>query len=316
MPAHPLERYRAWLEDSLSPRVRAWCPDAAGRRCEEASAQYLQRTLDEEYARRYARACPVVGVDHRQYQLRELTLTSGARLLVGIHFRGQATSYPFVGVFAQSRWLTSEEMAAAHTALMREFRVFSPRASRWWAPTEEHVPQLATAQADLLLVMGSLAEIRGQPAGALPREWRLRQVSSVNEVSTAFVDLYQRFHEARPELAEAVPASPLDALEDCAKDEGLYVCSAGAEIVGIVAAKPVAQYSVDAWLMWDIVLARRYCSQGLAPLLQRAVLDRLDGARAALVVGTIDARNLPSLRTALRVGRHVVGTWTFLTRAG
>ncbi|MEY2930889.1 MAG: hypothetical protein RL033_1638 [Pseudomonadota bacterium] len=315
MPAHTLERYRVWLEDSVSPIVRAWCPDARRRRYEEASAQYLRRTIDEESSRRYARACPVVGVeDHRLYQLRELTMTTGARLLVGIHFRGQATSYPFVGVFAQSRWLTSEEMAAAHAALMREFRVFSPRASWWWASTEEQVPKLATACGDLLLVMGSLAEILSQTPAALPPEWSLRRVSSVSEVGTAFVDLYQSFHAARPELAEAVPTSPLDALEECAMAEGLYACFVGSEIVGVVAAKPVAQYAVDAWLMWDIVLARQYCGKGLAPLLQRAVLDRLDSDRAPLVAGTIHAKNLPSLRTALRVGRHIVGTWTFITQ--
>ncbi|MEY4547110.1 MAG: hypothetical protein RL685_3305, partial [Pseudomonadota bacterium] len=225
-----------------------------------------------------------------------------------------STSYTFVGVFAQSRWLTSEEMAAAHQALMREFRVFAPRASWWWASTEEYVPKLSAACGDLLLVMGSLAEIRGQPAVALPQEWSLRRMSSASEVGAAFVDLYQSFYAARPELAEAVPTSPLEALEECALAEGLYACFVGSEIVGVVAAKPVAQYAVDAWLMWDIVLARKYCGKGLAPLLQRAVLDRLDSARAPLVAGTIHARNLPSLRTALRVGRHVVGSWTFITQ--
>jgi RimJ/RimL family protein N-acetyltransferase len=74
----------------------------------------------------------------------------------------------------------------------------------------------------------------------------------------------------------------------------------------------VAEYSVDAWLMWDIVLARQFCGQGLAPVLQRAMLERLDAARAPLVAGTIHASNQPSLRTALRVGRRVVGSWTFI----
>jgi RimJ/RimL family protein N-acetyltransferase len=197
---------------------------------------------------------------------------------------------------------------------MREFRVFSPRASWWWASTEEHVPKLANACGDLILVMGSLAEIRSRPAAALPPEWSLRRLSSVSEVGTAFVELYQSFHAARPDLAEVVAVSPLDALDECAKADGLYVCFVGSEIVGIIAAKPTAQYSVDAWLMWDIVLARQYCGKGLAPLLQRAVLDRLDSARAPLVVGTIHTRNLPSLRTALRVGRKVVGSWTFITQ--
>jgi hypothetical protein len=310
-----LERYRTWLQGSLSPLVRAWCPDAQRRRYAEATAQYLRRTTDE-YSRRYARTCPVAGVDHTLYRLRELTLPGGVSLLVGIHFRGQATSYPFVGVFAQSRWLTTEELASAHDALLREFSVFSPRASWWWSPIDEYLPQLTAAAPDLVLVMGSLAEIRSQPAPILPGSWSLRRVDSVSEVGTAFTELYRSFHDARPELAEAVPASPLDALDDCARSDGLYACFAGSEIVGIVAAKPVAQYSVDAWLMWDIVLARQYCGQGLAPLLQRAVLDQLDLGRAPLVVGTIDARNLPSLRTALRVGRRIVGTWSFIQQDG
>jgi len=316
MPAQTLERYRDWLAESLCPRVRAWYPDAVRRRHEEASAQYLRRTTDEEYSRRFAQACPVAGVSHQLYRLRELTLTCGASLIVGIHFRGQATSYPFVGVFAQSRWLTTEELAVAHAALMREFRAFSPRASWWWSSVDEHTPKLASARADLLLVMGSLAEICSTPAGVLPREWSLRQLDSASEVGTAFLDLYRGFHEARPDLAEAVPAAPLDALEACAQAQGLYACWAGMEIVGVVAAKPVAQYGVDAWLMWDIVLARQYCGKGLAPLLQRAVLERLDQRRAPFVVGTIDARNVPSLHTALRVGRHVVGTWTFIQHGG
>ena len=308
----PLASYRPWLEDSVSPIVSAWCPDAVRRRAEEASAQFLLRTTNEEHSRQYARLCPIAGAHHRLYRLRELSLPCGASCIAGIHFRGRSTAYPFVGVFAQSRWLTSDEMDTAHVALMREFSVFSPRASWWWAPSDAYTPKLATARPDLLLVMGSLAEIRSTPAEALPSDWNLERLNSASEVRTVFTDLYRSFHDARPELAEVVPPSPLAALEDCAQAEGLYACFAGSEIVGVVAAKPVAQYCVDAWLMWDIVLARPYCGQGLAPVLQRTVLDRLDLARAPLVVGTIHAQNLPSLRTALRVGRQIVGTWTFI----
>lgn len=312
MPEQPLELYRPWLADSLHPLVRGWCPDAVQRRREEALAEFELRTQNEEHSRRYAALCAVPGVDPAAYRLRELTLARDVSLIAGIHFRGQTTSYPFVGVFAQNRWLSSEELEATHAALMREFAPFSPRASRWWAPSEQHVPKLAAARPDLHLVMGSLAELRSSPAPALPDSWKLRRIDAASKVGGAFAELYRSFHDARPDLAEAVPPSPLAALEECAKAQGLYVCFSGTEIVGMVAAQPVTQYSVAAWLMWDIVLGRRHCGKGLAPVLQRAVLDRLDLARAPLVAGTIDARNLPSLRTALRVGRQVVGTWTFI----
>ncbi len=312
MTAATLERYRAWLEDSVSPVVRAWCPDAARRRYLEATAQYLERTINDEYSRRYARACPVAGVEHQLYRLRELSLSCGASLLAGIHFRGLATGFPFVGVFAQSRWLAEKELAEAHAQLMREFAVFAPRASWWWSPVDEHRPKLKAACTDSLLVMGSLAELRRQPAPLLPPEWQLRRCNSGSEVGAAFLELYRGFHRARPELAELVQAAPLDALEDCAKAGGLYACFSGSEVVAVVAAKPEAQYCVDAWLMWDIVLGRQYCGKGLAAPLQRAVLGRLDASLAPLVAGTINGENLPSLRTALRVGRQIVGAWTFI----
>src|SRR4051812_24685661 len=153
MSEQPLEQYRAWLADSLHPLVRGWCSDAVHRRQEEASAQFQLRTANEEHSRRYAALCPVLGVDPGSYRLRELSLPGNVGLIAGIHFRGQSTSYPFVGVFAQSRWLSTAELAATHAALMREFAVFSPRASRWWAPNAEHAPKLSAARADLHLVM-------------------------------------------------------------------------------------------------------------------------------------------------------------------
>jgi RimJ/RimL family protein N-acetyltransferase len=223
-----------------------------------------------------------------------------------------STDRPFVGVFAQSRWLTADETVSAHRALLREFAEFSPRSTRWWFPTGKSIPQVAGAAADQHLVMGSLEQIRRTSAVPLPRDWSLRRLDAAIEVETGFAELYQDFHRARPDLAQAVLATPSEGLTECARAGGLYVCFAGADLVGVVAAKPDTEYYVDAWLMWDIVLARKYCGRGLAPALQRAVLDRFDLERASFVAGTIDARNLPSLKTALRVGRQVVGTWVFI----
>ncbi|HEU5076872.1 MAG TPA: hypothetical protein VFU02_21930 [Polyangiaceae bacterium] len=307
-----LEEYRAWLHDSVSDFVRVWCPDAGHRRYEMARAEFVRRTTDDDASRRYASTCPVPGVDHTLYRLRVVTLPSGASVLAGIHFRGQATDYPFVGVFAQSRWFEAEEVAAAHAALLGEFAVFSPRATRWWSPVDRAAPQLAKVTPDQYLVMGLVDEIRSAPAVPLPHGWRLRRIEAASEVALAFAELYSDFHHARPDLAPAVPATTSEELAECSRSGALYACFSGSRLAGAVAAKPSAEYGVDAWLMWDIVLARAHCGKGLGPVLQRAVLDRLDSARAPLVAGTIDARNLPSLRTALRVGRRVVGTWLFL----
>lgn len=306
------ENYHAWVHDSVSEFVHARCPEAGSRRYEALSAEFVRRTTDDDASRRYAAACPVAGVDHTLYRLRPVALPGGATVLAGVHFRGQSVDHPFVGVFAQSRWFTTDEVAAAHALLLREFAVFAPRATRWWLPAERELPALAAATPDQYLVLGSLDEIRSTPALPLPGDWCLRRIDAASEVDAAFADLYRDFHRARPDLEQAVPPTTSAELAECSRAGVLYACFCGTDLVGAVATKPDAQYGVDAWLMWDIVLARAHCGKGLAPILQRAVLDRLDGARAPFVAGTIDARNQPSLRTALRVGRRVVGAWVFV----
>jgi hypothetical protein len=46
--------------------------------------------------------------------------------------------------------------------------------------------------------------------------------------------------------------------------------------------------------------------------MQQAFLRQLDADREPCVLGTISAKNTPSLKTALRVGRRVVEVGTFV----
>jgi hypothetical protein len=46
--------------------------------------------------------------------------------------------------------------------------------------------------------------------------------------------------------------------------------------------------------------------------MQQAFLRTLDPDREACIIGTIDANNVPSFKTALRVGRQIVEVGTFV----
>ncbi len=307
-----LTPYLDWLADSISPVVRAWSPSAVRVRREAAARALAVRTESLEWSRTYASACPVAGTRHEDYRLRELRLASGASLLAGIHFRAGDLRYPFVGVFAQSRWLSPAERLAAHVELMGELAPFAPRASWWWTLPGKEPARLGAERVDQHLVMGSLREVRARPAPPLPRGWQIRVMGSADAVQAAFERLYDDFHRARPDLRDAVPCCDREDLNACARAGGLIAAFEGNALVGLLAARPGCDHALEAWLICDLVLARAHCRRGLGPALQRAALDRLDAARAPFVVGTIEARNLPSWRTALRVGRRVVGSWIFL----
>jgi len=309
----PLDPYRAWLHDSVAPVVRGWGSDVSARRYEEACSEFVQRTMDDQASRKYAAACPVEGVDHTAYRLRELTLPGGGSLLSGIHFRGMSTSCPFVGVFAQTHWLSSRQMVEAHELLLHEFSPFRPRASWWWCPAHRSVPSDVESTPDQLSVMASLDELRAVAAPPLPPGWELRGVSRAGRVAAALFAMYRDFHLERPDLAVSVMPASAEELDACAQAGGLQVCFAQGDVVGLVAAKPGLFQGVEAWEVWDIALAKQFRGRGLSAALQRAALDRLDSSATRVVAGTIDARNEPSLRTALRVGRRIVGTSYFVS---
>jgi RimJ/RimL family protein N-acetyltransferase len=316
MAAEVIENYRAWLEDSICPTLRAWAPGAAVLRFEEARRQFIERTSSDTSSIGYAEACPVPGVQHSAYRLRKITLPGGITLIAGIHFKGMRPGlYPFVGVFAQERWLSAEQTVQAHSVLMDQFAEFSPRASWWWTRPGRDLEGIGGVELEQHLVVGSLHEIRQSAAPGLPSNWQSRRAESAEGFGTKLQEFYREFHEQRTDLSDHVPAADADDLQACVVEGGLFGCFVGTELAGIVAAKPGGEeYGVQAWIMWEFILARRYCGKGLAPLLQRAALDQLDAERAPLVLGTIHAKNQPSLRTALRVGRRVVGSWVFLTR--
>jgi len=293
-------------------QLTAWAPSAPSAFFEEAQAEYHERRTSDTSSRGYAEACPVAGVEHDAYRLREIELGDGASLIAGIHFLGSQVKQPFVGVFAQSCWLEGEALRAAHLQLLKEFEAFNPQASWWWTPSGKQLCEQQPAKVDQHLVAGSLHEIRRVPALGLPASWELRQLSSAAEIDEPYRQLYADFHGARPDLEGHVEMAGQEDMQECADMGGLFCFFEGSQLIGLVAAQPEQKFGVRAWTMWEIVLARPYCGRGLAPAMQRVVLDNLDMDQAALVIGTVHGKNLPSLKTALRVGRRIVGCWTFL----
>lgn len=69
--------------------------------------------------------------------------------------------------------------------------------------------------------------------------------------------------------------------------------------------------------MLEEFITPKFQGRGLGKAMQRAflcVLRALAPEDDALVLGTIDGRNEPSIKTALACGRHKAGSWLFTPR--
>ena len=307
------QRYGSWLVRS-APAVakRALGDDVVAHGVTEAFSREVERWRDPAWREGYRQACPVPGASADAYGLRELWLGGDLGLLAGIHFYGGDVAKPFVGIEAQTRDVTVEAMVEATPALLDAFAAFSPRATWWWVQGgDDGSPRPKPVVADQRLLIGSIPELVRAPVerSALPFTLRRDETgASYAEYDRAF----STFVASNPAWEGRLVRSSREDVMACAAAGGLWVVEHGGRFAGVFAARPGEVRGIPGWVVEEMLLGDALRGRGLAPLVQRLALERLDASERPLVMGTIHADNAASLRTARRVGHTDAGGWVFV----
>lgn len=271
------------------------------------------RAESRERASQYAAMCPVNGAVPSDYHLREIVLFDDFPVLAGIHFRNLDVGFPFVGVYAQSRSAAPDEVIAASKRLAGQFSLFNPRCIRWWSPADRFdLREIPGAIGDQRLIVGSIPDILATPMPATSLRSIRLEPESEEEGYDRYRDAFNEFLESNPAWKNRLPKTDRDDFRECENVGGLYRLLVGQEYAGMIAARPGQLMGIRGWEMMEELIVPPFRGSGLASTMQRLFIERLDTARASLVFGTIDDRNVASMKTALRVGRRDVGGWVFI----
>lgn len=162
----------------------------------------------------------------------------------------------------------------------------------------------ATARPDQHIVVGLVHALQARPPIPAPSGFTISAVPASS--LTSYAEEFARFQRSGPLGREVWPAS-VEELERAAAD-GVLVGATGPDgWAGVAACLPG---HVDRWsgqVVLELFVAERSRRKGLAPALQRALIDRLDPD--VTLLGTIHHANTPSLATALRCGRQIVASY-------
>jgi len=272
--------------------------------------QLFADAADPEWLGKYASACPVAGATPDQYGARVLQIDPMCLAVAAIHFRGGDTAFPFVDLSAQSAPLPRPLPLASVVA---PFEQFQPRAVRIWRSAADALPE--GGEDDLAVVAGPLHTL--QAAVDLPHAHRIRLEADPDlRWYDAYRSTYDAVYAVSPGTAAfAQPESP-SALATCAREGAFFRVLIDDSPAGFIAARPASFRCWRGWNMTEEVLHPDFHGRQLGPAMQQAFLRTLDAGRGRCVFGTIVAANVPSLRTALRVGRSVVEVGTFLAVPG
>jgi hypothetical protein len=239
----------------------------------------------------------------------------GVRWLAHIDFPDPSGDFPFVkireaseppGAIADWRPL-AEGIAGA-------FAEFRPRAAYVFHPA--HLPMRAPAarvRTHLLAAPAHSMAARSVAPGFDRVQLRLAAgLAFYPDYEAAYAQML----EERPHLSGVIEVEPRETLGECLEQGLLFEVLVDGAWSGIVAARADLVAGVRGLQVVEIVLTRAARGQGLGP----AVHQRLACAVAAIdpatvMLGTISAKNAPSLRTALKAGRLEIGAWYWVDLA-
>ena len=259
-------------------------------------AEALKRSMDTAGAAKWKASSPALPAEVEDLLARPVDVGSGMALLE-LRFRGLDPAFPFVEVVGTDFDVGLAEVPALIAAAKASWPAIPLRALGLWVGS--HIGWQPPGEADIHLVVGALSDLELLPSALTTTTASL---DSLPRVQSA----YAHFHTASPLLAPHVnPVEHDDLAEMIAAGTAVDAWLEG-KWAGMLAVKSTPLMGVAAWEVYEEILAPEFRGRGLGVALQRAGLAALPAGEESVVWGTIHHRNVPSRRTAARVGRQEV----------
>ncbi len=245
-----------------------------------------------------------------------------AKTLCGIRHYGGDGNRPFVDLVATTdaaAW-SGERLAETAAAAMEAYPAFEPPMVRIpvAGPDAPPLPNGWHAEVDQALVAATLGEMLDRtPEVDLPKV--TLQPAEVEEALLFMADCYDAFQDRDAAMQQNVRPSGRDEIEDCAKGGRvlyLFLEDEPNTPAGLLCVQRLDFQAMDGWLVVEECGAGWASGRRSAAAAQRTFAQTLvaeDQANASLpVFGTIMGENEPSLNTARRAGRGVIGVMWFV----
>lgn len=246
----------------------------------------------------------IPGTTPEDYSERLFEVGSKKAALAGIRHLSGDVKRPFVAIQTNYQVQTLDDLMPLAKIVRQEFSTFKPMDLNFWVnPQSEISTDLHRTLSPSQMYVASRLNNIGL-SFKNPSSIKLTPIKD-DSYREWYKEQYREFHADHPNLAPWVPINDVEEMLDAINDGLLFFASINGERIGMIGGKSESLLGEPAVYMLELLIPRPHKGKGLASMMQRQFLHELDG-KFDLVWGTIDAKNLPSMKTALRVGRKIV----------
>ena len=308
--AEILDRLVQAQSGHVSPVVSQWHAVSGLRsHFRQQLGEHVRRIFDNQSAERTHRHYALPGATRDDYKNHWLELPDLGHCLTGIRFRDLEPGRPFVDVLATTLSLgEATNLQNVVNALQERYRQFRPQHARFFVPScfslnIECWPGAfwelcyLAAPAETLL---NQAEPEHYQRVVVRRPWNMTFYSRYRQM------LEHRFTK-HPELAGYTRIASIAELKVYLDDGTLFEVFVDGDWAGIVGVTDEAEQGLDGLSVVELVLSEDVAGRGLGVVVLRHMAEILSPEGDTIIFGTVDARNIPAIKTARRAGGIDVG---------
>lgn len=231
---------------------------------------------------------------------RVLTLRDGREFIAGIRFKNLDTAVPFVSI-QQSFELTSKLITEMSQIVKKEFQFFNPLGLKFKEGPNKY--QELTRWNHVLYGKVSIKPLNEVPGVTF-------SIAKDQQWHEKYAEEYRARLEEKTELKGFIDVTTQESFAEALECGTLLIATDSEGLAGLVCGKDEPYYGVEAILITESFLTKRWVGKGIAPIMHQHLLNQLV-TRYQNVWGTIYDKNLSSLGTAQRVGRVIIETEYF-----
>lgn len=239
------------------------------------------------------------------YAERVLPLENGHHVLCGIRHLNLNPVEPFVDILPNFPVENLTEYQKIYQQIKGFFTVFDPKYLRRYT-TEE-----AGDNTGSIYMVQRVNIIQNLPAWPEESSFELQRVEN-DSYFPWYEKGYHEFFNRRPELKDRVSLNSLEVMEDSRKENLLFYMMINNRRAGLIAAKNTPFLGHSGFYFNEIFISSDFLGKGMAKAFQRKIIQHYCPPEA-IVWGTINAQNIPSLRTAQANQRKKIRFESFLS---
>ena len=233
---------------------------------------------------------------------RMLKLANGNEFIAGARFKNLDINFPFIEITPATE-MSPEILCEISRIVQDQFKNLRPKGLKFKSKPTAH----SNFEQWSHTVFG---RIEKKEISQIPTGLDLSFTQNLDWHQRYATEYYERIAE-KQELNGFVRVGQLDEFQESAKDQALLVASDADGFCGVIAGTNNPLYGLSAIYMIESYLSKRWVGKKLAPIAHDFFLNEL-AKKYDYVWGTIYAKNLSSLKTALRVGRRIIETEYFV----